>query len=171
MMVSIRAHALGWTLLAASLAFPVSAQTPPDPAKVQACQAASLLFRQAAVAVSQQAADVSGALTARAGLAPKEADARAACTPLGFHATVPIDIAKEDLDIALARKVPACNVFLDQAGKHIAVAPKLRENPGMAHEAAKDLRRIRDAAAEGCKDYRGATARMYRVELDLTLVK
>lgn len=152
---------VGFAVLAIGIATPAFAQ---DKA---ACQAGFTTFRQAAVVISQQSADVAGALAARAGLSEKESAARTACTPLGAGATIQIDMTKEDLDIALATYVPACKVFMDQARPHIAMLPKLKLVPREAETSIAALTQIRNSAGEACRDYPGVLGRMLRVENDL----
>lgn len=151
---------IGIALLALGVVAPAQGQTVEDK-----CKELTQEFRVAAVAVSQLAADVPAALEARAGLAPKESAAREKCGVGGFYYTVPIDIVKEDLDIALARHVPACSAFIQQASPYVSTAPQGRGDPEKAKVMAETLLRIRGEAEEPCKDYKGVMGRMYRAEL------
>lgn len=149
-----------YLLLVGGLGAPAFAQTIGE-----VCEARKKEFREGAVAVSQQAADVAGALEARAGLKPKETAAREKCDAGGYYATVAIDITKEDLDIALARHVPACDAFIQQAAPIVSTAPQGRGDPQKSKVLAETLFRLRGEAEQPCKDYPGVMGRMYRAEL------
>lgn len=131
----------------------------------EVCEARKREFREAAVAVSQQAANVAAALEVRAALAPQEAAAREKCSAGGYYATAAIDVTKEDLDIALARHVLACNAFIAQASPYVSTAPQGRGDPAKAKVMAETLFRLRGEAEQPCKDYPGVMGRMYRAEL------
>lgn len=131
------------------------------------CQARINSFRAGAVDVSKQAADVPGALAARGRLSMLEGLARDECTPLGFQATVPIEMTKEDLDLALGQRVPACKVFIDRAMPFVTTAHQARGDTEKAAAMVNSLNGIRAEAAEGCADYPGVMGRMYRAELVL----
>jgi len=119
----------------------------------------------AGVPVAQQASDTAGALAARAALAPKEAAAREKCASGGLAWTTPIDVSKEDLDIALAHHVPACKAFIEQASPIVSTAPQGRGDPQKSKVLAETLAGIRGEAEAPCKDYPGVMGRMYRAQL------
>jgi hypothetical protein len=155
---------VGLAVLAMALAAPAFAQTAGE-----TCQKLTQEFRAAGVPVSQQAVDVAAALEARAALAPKEAAAREGCKPGGYDWIVPIEMTKEDLDIALGRAVPGCKAFIDQASPYVSSAQHARSDPQKALMMIDALVRLRSEAAEPCRDYPGVMGRMYRAELMMTM--
>lgn len=150
----------GLLVLVVGLSAPAFAQTVGD-----RCKELTQEFRLAGVPVAQMASDVAGALAARAELAPKEAAAREKCAPGGLYWTTPIDVSKEDLDIALARHVPACKAFIEQASPIVSTAPQGRGDPQKSKVLAETLAGIRGEAETPCKDYPGVMGRMYRAQL------
>ncbi|RYG36748.1 MAG: hypothetical protein EON93_04635 [Burkholderiales bacterium] len=152
------------TLLASSmlaLAAPALAQD------VGVCQQALLIYRQGVGEVMQKAPDVTAALQGRADLADEEAAARTKCNGIPqFYAT--IDVTREDIDLALGSKVPACRAAIEAAAPHVQSAFEIARS-GSQNEAAGSkilaaLMKARANAEAPCKDYIGVSGRILRAE-------
>lgn len=138
------------------------------PAQAQdasACQAAGAVHRQAAMAVGQQANDVAAALTARAGLAEKEAAARQACASIP-QLSGGIDVTKENLDLTLGAQAPACKAAIDAAAPHVQSAGQIAraQDKAMASKLLGFLTKARADAETPCRDYPGVLGRILRAE-------
>lgn len=144
---------------AAALAGPATAQD------AAACQQSIVVYRQAAGAVMQKAADVPVALQARADLTDEEAAARKACERIPQFAPN-IDVTREDIDLVLGRAVPACKAAIEAAAPHVKAAMEIARgsDASMGSKMLIFVTKARADAEEPCKDYKGVLGRILRAE-------
>jgi hypothetical protein len=145
----------------------IAAAAPALAQDATACQKAIITYRQAAGAVMQKAADIPGALEARANLADEEAAARSACDRIPqLYAN--IDVTREDIDLALGRGVPACSAAIEAAAPHVKAAMEIARSGGRDPAAGSKmlifLGKARADAEEPCKNYKGVLGRILRAE-------
>lgn len=148
-------------VLASAIAAPALAQD------AAACQKAIIAYRQASGAVMQKAADIAGALEARADLADEEAAARSVCDRIP-QLYPNIDVTREDIDLALGRAVPACSAAIEAAAPHVKAAMDIarsgHQDPAAGSKMLIFLRKARADAEEPCKEYKGVLGRILRAE-------